>query len=99
MTYNDPFKLVPTSQLATIGDSLLRNRILTSNEFRAVIGYGPISDPMADQLYNPNIADNNQDVSVPGSVASPEEGQGFDPEQMDPDGYQQYLDYIQNGGK
>lgn len=99
VTYNDPFKLVPTSQLATIGDSLLRNRILTSNEFRAVIGYGPISDPMADQLYNPNIADNNQDVSVPGSVASPEEGQGMDPEQMDPDGYQQYLDYIQNGGK
>lgn len=99
VTYNDPFKLVPTSQLATIGDSLLRNRILTSNEFRAVIGYGPISDPMADQLYNPNIADNNQDVSVPGSVASPEEGQGMDPSQMDPDGYQQYLDYIQNGGK
>ena len=58
VTYNDPFKLVPTSQLATIGDSLLRNRILTSNEFRAVIGYGPITDPMADQLYNPNIADN-----------------------------------------
>lgn len=99
VTYNDPFKLVPTSQLATIGDSLLRNRILTSNEFRAVIGYGPIADPMADQLYNPNIADNNQDVSVPGSVASPEEGQGMDPSQMDPDGYQQYLDYIQNGGE
>lgn len=99
VTYNDPFKLVPTSQLATIGDSLLRNRILTSNEFRAVIGYGPISDPMADQLYNPNIADNNQDVSVPGSVASPEESQGMDPSQMDPDGYQQYLDYIQNGGE
>ena len=64
--------MVPTSQLATIGDSLLRNRILTSNEFRAVIGYGPIADPMADQLYNPNISDARQDVSIPGSVGSPE---------------------------
>lgn len=72
VTYNDPFKLVPTSQLATIGDSLLRNRILTSNEFRAVIGYGPIEDPMADQLYNPNISDARQDISIPGSVGSPE---------------------------
>lgn len=72
ITYSDPFKLVPTSQLATIGDALLRNRILTSNEFRAVIGYGPIADPMADQLYNPNISDARQDVSIPGSVGSPE---------------------------
>lgn len=72
VTYSDPFKLVPTSQLATIGDALLRNRILTSNEFRAVIGYGPIADPMADQLYNPNISDSRQDVSIPGSVGSPE---------------------------
>ena len=100
VTYNDPFKLVPTSQLATIGDSLLRNRILTSNEFRAVIGYGPIMDPMADQLYNPNIADNNQDVSVPGSVASPgEEGYEENPEQLDEDGYLEYLRQLQNGGK
>ena len=72
VSYNDPFKLVPTNQLASIGDALLRNRILTSNEFRAVIGYGPIDDPMADELYNPNIADTNQDVSVPGSATSPE---------------------------
>ena len=94
VTYNDPFKLVPTSQLATIGDALLRNRILTSNEFRAVIGYGPIDDPMADELYNPNIADSHQDVSIPGSATSPE--------------YQQYAEYddpslayeedVQNGG-
>lgn len=69
-TYSNPFKLVPTGQLATIGDSLLRNRILTSNEFRAIIGYGPIEDPMADQLFNPNISDARQDVSLPGSVGS-----------------------------
>ena len=96
ITYSDPFKLVPTSQLATIGDALLRNRILTSNEFRAVIGYGPISDPMADQLYNPNISDARQDVSIPGSVGSPEVQDEYTQ-------YPQYEEYseedIQNGGK
>ena len=96
ITYSDPFKLVPTSQLATIGDALLRNRILTSNEFRAVIGYGPIADPMADQLYNPNISDARQDVSIPGSVGSPEVQDEYTQ-------YPQYEEYseedIQNGGK
>lgn len=96
ITYSDPFKLVPTSQLATIGDALLRNRILTSNEFRAVIGYGPIADPMADQLYNPNISDDRQDVSIPGSVGSPEVQDEYAQ-------YPQYEEYseedIQNGGK
>ena len=96
VTYSDPFKLVPTSQLATIGDALLRNRILTSNEFRAVIGYGPIADPMADQLYNPNISDARQDVSIPGSVGSPEVQDEYTQ-------YPQYEEYseedIQNGGK
>ena len=96
ITYSDPFKLVPTSQLATIGDALLRNRILTSNEFRAVIGYGPMADPMADQLYNPNISDARQDVSIPGSVGSPEVQDEYAQ-------YPQYEEYseedIQNGGK
>lgn len=97
VTYSDPFKLVPTSQLATIGDSLLRNRILTSNEFRAVIGYGPIADPMADQLYNPNISDARQNVSIPGSVGSPE-GQYDEYAQYPQDGEYSEEDF-QNGGK
>ena len=92
-TYSNPFKLVPTGQLATIGDSLLRNRILTSNEFRAIIGYGPIEDPMADQLFNPNISDARQDVSLPGSVGSPEEAaySDYPPEYSE--------ENLQNGGK
>ena len=94
VTYNDPFKLVPTSQLATIGDALLRNRILTSNEFRAVIGYGPIDDPMADELYNPNIADSHQDVSIPGSATSPEDQQYAEYE----DPSMAYDEDVQNGG-
>nr|DAD63865.1 MAG TPA: portal protein [Caudoviricetes sp.] len=94
VSYSDPFKLVPTSQLATIGDALLRNRILTSNEFRAVIGYGPIADPMADQLYNPNISDARQDVSIPGSVGSPENQPEYAQYPQE-----EYPEDFQNGGK
>lgn len=78
VTHSDPFKLVPTEQLATIGDTLLRNSILTPNEFRSIIGYGPSSNPLADELYNRNIADANQNVSL-GSTTSPE---GVPPEQL-----------------
>ena len=51
----DPFRLVPLSQLAELGDKLLRNKILTANEMRAVIGYRPINDGSADTLSNPNM--------------------------------------------
>mgnify|MGYP002507193200 FL=1 len=71
IVYSDPFKLVPPEQLASIGDSLLRNSILTPNEFRGLMGFGPHPSPMADELYNRNIADSNQDVSL-GSPASPD---------------------------
>ena len=51
----DPFKLVPISQLAEIADKFTRNEILSSNEFRGVIGYKPADDPKADQLVNSNM--------------------------------------------
>ena len=53
----DPFKLVPISQLAEIGDKMLRNAILTANEFRGIIGYRPMKDANADKLTNPNMPD------------------------------------------
>lgn len=53
--YRDPFKLVPVNQLAEIADKFTRNAIVTSNEFRAVIGFKPSSDPMADELVNSNL--------------------------------------------
>lgn len=55
----DPFKLVPISQLAEIGDKMLRNAILTANEFRGIIGYRPMKDENADKLTNPNLPDPN----------------------------------------
>lgn len=54
--FNDPFKLVPVSQMAEIADKLTRNEILSSNEVRQLIGFKPSSDPKADQLINSNIS-------------------------------------------
>lgn len=56
MYFNDPFKLVPATKLATIADSLTRNAILSSNEIRQKMGYAPSSDPKADELSNKNIS-------------------------------------------
>lgn len=55
MYFRDPFKLVPAEQLAEIADKLLRNEILSPNEFRGIIGYKPIDNPMADELRNRNM--------------------------------------------
>lgn len=55
MFFNDPFKLVPVSQMAEIADKFTRNEILSSNEIRQIIGYKPANDPKADELRNKNI--------------------------------------------
>lgn len=55
MYFRDPFKLVPVTDLANIADKFTRNEILSSNEFRAIIGYKPSTDPRADALQNKNI--------------------------------------------
>lgn len=55
--FRDPFKLVPMMTLAELADKLTRNEILTSNEFRGIIGYKPVQDdPRANELVNKNIA-------------------------------------------
>ena len=56
MFFSQPFKLVPVSQLAEIADKFTRNEIMSSNEFRQVIGMKPSDDPKADQLVNSNIS-------------------------------------------
>lgn len=53
--FRDPFKLVPVSQIADIADKFTRNEIMTSNEFRGIIGMKPSDDPGADELRNKNI--------------------------------------------
>lgn len=64
MFFRDPFKLAPISQVAELGDKLTRNEILTSNEFRAIIGFKPSNDPKADELRNSNIAMSKQELEM-----------------------------------
>ena len=71
--YRDPFKLVPVEQLATIADTFSRNAILSPNELRKIVGYGPNNQPESDQLVNRNIAAVNQDTASPStSMGAPE---------------------------
>lgn len=53
--FRDPFRLTPVSDLAEIADKFTRNAIVTSNEFRAIVGFKPSDDPMADELMNNNL--------------------------------------------
>ena len=54
-TFTEPFSLVPVSELAELGDKLIRNQVVTPNEFRSVLGLPPANDPDADKLRNPNL--------------------------------------------
>lgn len=58
--FRKPFKLLPLSDIAATGDSLLRNEILTSNEMRQIMGYIPSDTEGADDLHNPNMPDNSK---------------------------------------
>ena len=60
--FRDPFKLVSTTNLAELADKFTRNCIMTSNEFRQVIGLRPVDDPKADTLTNNNISTSNTEL-------------------------------------
>lgn len=75
--YRDMFKFVTVEMISSLGDTVRRNSILTSNEVRKILGVKPSNDPRADDLYNPNIADKNQNEQTPppggtGSLTPPE---------------------------
>lgn len=74
--FRDPFRLAPVETLAAIADSFTANEIVSSNEFRAVLGFQPSQDPRADQLVNKNI---NPIADDPG--AYPAEAEGLDEQQ------------------
>lgn len=76
--YRDMFKFVSVEHISTLGDSMRRNYIATSNELRKIVGLKPSNDPRADELFNPNIADTNQTISNLGSVTPPDDSQNGD---------------------
>lgn len=70
--FRDPFSLVPVSEIPEMADKFTRNEILSSNEFRQIIGRKPSKDPGADELRNKNLSrpaeenatSNNQNESL-----------------------------------
>lgn len=75
MYFRDPFKLVPISELAEIADKMTRNEILTSNEFRGIMGFRPSKEPKADQLVNSNIPQAMTGVGEPAAEGEIVEGE------------------------
>jgi hypothetical protein len=51
----DPFRLIPVTNISDIFDKLTRNAILSPNECRGIIGYKPSDNETADQLVNRNM--------------------------------------------
>lgn len=84
MFFKNPFSIVPVSQLAEIADKFTRNEIMSSNEFRSVIGYKPVDDPRADELRNKNLNASNEELANPMMTTTGEEGAG----EMDSNEYQ-----------
>jgi hypothetical protein len=74
--FRDPFKLMPISAIAELGDKFIRNQIMTSNEIRGVLGMKPSEDPKADQLNNPNVP-GDTGGSIP-PAATPDDGAAQD---------------------
>ena len=66
MFFRDPFKLMSVTSIADTADKYTRNELLSSNEFRQIIGRKPSTDPKADMLLNKNISH------------APEEMDGYD---------------------
>ena len=69
MMFRDVFKLTPPEKLADIADKFTRNEIMTSNEFRAVIGYKPSKDPDADELRNKNLNKSKEELQSESDMA------------------------------
>lgn len=60
--FNDPFRLIPTSQIPDVADKLTRNEIVSSNEIRQVLGLKPSDQPEADELRNKNLNKNSDQI-------------------------------------
>lgn len=77
MYFKDPFKLAPVSMVAEMADKFTRNEIMSSNEFRQVIGLKPSKDPKADELLNKNLSQSSEAASEMGNAmaAGKEESQ------------------------
>lgn len=74
MCFKDVFALVPADKIADMADKFTRNEIMSSNEFRSVIGLKPDKSPESDQLRNKNL--NAPVETVPPEAGSNGNGNG-----------------------
>lgn len=73
--FRDPFRLVPLTKLADMADKFTRNEIMSSNEFRRVIGMKASSDPRANELRNKNMPSQDElpmETKYDDSLSEPE---------------------------
>jgi hypothetical protein len=70
--YRDPLKLIPVSELPEVADKLIRNAVVTANEFRPKIGFRPSKDPNANKLQNPNMPIDDQLAGAPKALPASE---------------------------
>lgn len=105
--YINPFDYVTMHNVADLGDKLTRNAIMTSNEFRSILGLNPSDQPIADELSNKNMPMDMQDAGYygegynqMGQPYSPEEALYYKqypqdaPEDFDPNQYDEEGGYI-----
>lgn len=55
MYFNNPFELIPVSNLAELADKFTRNEIMSPNEVRQIVGLRPVQNQKADELRNRNL--------------------------------------------
>lgn len=55
MYFNNPFELIPVSNLADLADKFTRNEIMSPNEVRQIVGLKPVRSEKADELRNRNL--------------------------------------------
>lgn len=73
----DPFRLIPVTELADLMDKSIRGAILSPNEWRGIIGYKPSDDPSSDLLANRNMPmDQTPEASTEDSGGEAPEGSG-----------------------
>lgn len=82
--YRDLFKMVSVEVIVQLTDTFRRNYVASANEIRRIVGLKRSDDPRADELFNPNIADSNQDqLSKGSSIKAPSKEPEKEPEPED----------------
>ena len=103
-SFYNSFRVVPPTEIAKLGDALIRNQILTANEMRGILGFKPSDQQNADMLMNPNMPQSDLMGTTPEGDEVPEEeeypvdenGEEIPEEEYAEDGYDD-AEEIQNG--